>query len=81
MAKIGRNDPCPCGSGKKHKHCCYNKEVAQWNPNNPWGDDTEWFKIRLTEVEVISGILKFVAREWPSLVQEAAEEFGGGIRS
>ena len=21
-AKIGRNDPCPCGSGKKHKRCC-----------------------------------------------------------
>lgn len=20
--KIGRNDPCPCGSGKKHKRCC-----------------------------------------------------------
>ena len=20
-AKIGRNDPCPCGSGKKYKHC------------------------------------------------------------
>ncbi len=20
--KVGRNDPCPCGSGKKHKHCC-----------------------------------------------------------
>ncbi len=20
--KIGRNEPCPCGSGKKHKHCC-----------------------------------------------------------
>ena len=20
--KIGRNDPCPCGSGKKHKKCC-----------------------------------------------------------
>ena len=20
-AKIGRNDPCPCGSGKKAKHC------------------------------------------------------------
>jgi len=19
--KIGRNDPCPCGSGKKYKHC------------------------------------------------------------
>ena len=22
----GRNDPCPCGSGKKHKHCCLGKE-------------------------------------------------------
>ncbi len=23
--KIGRNDPCPCGSGKKYKKCCMNK--------------------------------------------------------
>lgn len=22
--KVGRNDPCPCGSGKKYKHCCGN---------------------------------------------------------
>jgi preprotein translocase subunit SecA len=22
--KIGRNDPCPCGSGKKYKKCCLN---------------------------------------------------------
>jgi tetratricopeptide (TPR) repeat protein len=22
MAKIGRNEPCPCGSGKKYKRCC-----------------------------------------------------------
>ena len=22
MGKIGRNQSCPCGSGKKHKHCC-----------------------------------------------------------
>lgn len=21
-AKVGRNDPCPCGSGKKYKQCC-----------------------------------------------------------
>lgn len=25
--KIGRNDPCPCGSGKKYKNCCINKVV------------------------------------------------------
>ena len=24
--KIGRNDPCPCGSGKKYKNCCMGKE-------------------------------------------------------
>ena len=25
QAKVGRNDPCPCGSGKKYKQCCLNK--------------------------------------------------------
>ena len=25
MAKVGRNDPCPCGSGKKYKNCCLGK--------------------------------------------------------
>lgn len=24
--KVGRNDPCPCGSGKKYKHCCGRNE-------------------------------------------------------
>ena len=24
-AKLGRNDPCPCGSGKKYKKCCLNR--------------------------------------------------------
>jgi len=22
LVQAGRNDPCPCGSGKKYKHCC-----------------------------------------------------------
>lgn len=26
-AKVGRNDPCPCGSGKKYKKCCMDKDV------------------------------------------------------
>src|SRR5688500_10817928 len=29
MKKTGRNDPCPCGSGKKYKHCCYGKSALQ----------------------------------------------------
>jgi methionyl aminopeptidase len=27
--KIGRNDPCPCGSGKKYKKCCMNAETPR----------------------------------------------------
>jgi len=29
--KVGRNDPCPCGSGKKYKKCCLNKEKRLLN--------------------------------------------------
>lgn len=28
MAKIGRNSPCPCGSGKKYKQCCIGSNVV-----------------------------------------------------
>lgn len=28
MSKIGRNDMCPCGSGKKYKKCCLGKETS-----------------------------------------------------
>ncbi|WP_413407462.1 SEC-C metal-binding domain-containing protein [Paenibacillus amylolyticus] len=28
MSKVGRNDLCPCGSGKKYKKCCLNKESS-----------------------------------------------------
>lgn len=28
MPKTGRNDPCPCGSGKKYKRCCLAKDQA-----------------------------------------------------
>lgn len=27
VEKIGRNDPCPCGSGKKFKKCCLIKAI------------------------------------------------------
>ncbi len=28
MEKVGRNDPCPCGSGKKYKKCCALKQTS-----------------------------------------------------
>ncbi len=29
MKEVGRNDPCPCGSGKKYKKCCAQKSLLQ----------------------------------------------------
>jgi len=34
IKKIGRNDPCPCGSGKKYKHCCQ-RQQQQVSPPKP----------------------------------------------
>ncbi|HXU46416.1 MAG TPA: SEC-C metal-binding domain-containing protein [Thermoanaerobaculia bacterium] len=33
QAKVGRNDPCPCGSGKKFKHCCLGAEDRAPDPD------------------------------------------------
>jgi tetratricopeptide (TPR) repeat protein len=34
MPKIGRNDPCPCGSGQKYKRCCMDKSQAVARPKH-----------------------------------------------
>ena len=40
--KTGRNDPCPCGSGKKYKHCCYAKDSVKHElPDEPEAETTE----------------------------------------
>ena len=38
--KVGRNQPCPCGSGKKYKHCCFGKDTKSEASNRNiivWG--------------------------------------------
>jgi hypothetical protein len=32
IQRPGRNDPCPCGSGKKFKRCCLNKDFGDLTP-------------------------------------------------
>jgi len=44
MAKVGRNDPCLCGSGKKYKKCCLSLEEPKPTPSQEsfnWIVDTE----------------------------------------
>src|SRR5664280_1524612 len=33
--KTGRNDPCPCGSGKKYKKCCLAEAIPQIDGEEP----------------------------------------------
>jgi len=35
MSKIGRNDPCPCGSDKKYKKCCLASDIKQSAQHSP----------------------------------------------
>jgi len=39
---IGRNDPCPCGSGKKYKKCCLN--TLQNNEQSEVEMFDKWFE-------------------------------------
>ncbi len=53
MGKIGRNEQCSCGSGKKYKHCCLPKEQAGIVRTNPEAA----LKISLlTEIEAIVAV-------------------------
>lgn len=31
--KLGRNNPCPCNSGRKYKHCCINQPTSENETN------------------------------------------------
>ncbi len=50
--KIERNAPCPCGSGKKYKKCCWNKE-----PMNKSTLDAEFMKNLKSDFSYIIQIL------------------------
>ena len=54
--KVGRNDPCPCGSGLKHKKCCLGKTKLE--PKNLEALYAKKYKIRLKEAADIEGIRK-----------------------
>jgi len=54
--KVGRNDPCPCGSGLKYKKCCLVKESQV--SRDPGALYAQRYKIRLKEEVDIEGIRK-----------------------
>ncbi|MGH9752260.1 MAG: SEC-C metal-binding domain-containing protein [Blastocatellia bacterium] len=65
MSSIGRNDPCPCGSGKKYKKCCLGKPGASelWRRT---AQPTYWAEadVRLLPTEEIINRLQAVGVEF-----------------
>jgi len=57
MAQIGRNAPCPCGSGKKYKKCCLEKDLAERRAATP-GPETgpEWEEVENPDVREFSNV-------------------------
>ncbi len=69
MAKPGRNDPCPCGSGKKHKKCCLSQSEAP---------GLHFFvkKLRQTEGKLVEVLLKHADKYYGTgVAAEAWDEF------
>ncbi len=70
--KPGRNDPCPCGSGKKYKQCCL--AAADARAHSP--EQLAWRRVR-SELDGLPGrMLRFVDEHYgPEAVDEAWHEF------
>lgn len=55
-AKVGRNDPCPCGSGRKYKKCCLGKKGINLSKLKELATDK--FRIQLKNEDDVNGIRK-----------------------
>ena len=62
--KVSRNDPCPCGSGKKYKHCCCRtrgtgdlEAVPQQQPQFPIGTVAMYGPDDKTTTKIAAGVI------------------------
>ena len=61
--KAGRNDPCPCGSGKKYKKCCLTESYVDIGRED---------SIR---ARLVQGLLKFLEKNYKSTIKDARSLF------
>lgn len=68
--KIGRNDACPCGSGKKYKKCCQSA-LENRVPSDP--ADFQWYQLRQLEGAVVDRHLApYVTEHLPKTLMNLA---------
>lgn len=68
MKKIRRNDPCPCGSGKKYKKCHGAPNIAQANP----------MIINQQLSQLHQGLISFVSNSYQQKLEERLEAHSNG---
>src|SRR5271166_219224 len=66
-AKVGRNEPCPCGSGKKYKHCCL--------PGYAPSIDHVWARQHEESDRLTREITRFALRKFGDRIDEAWQDF------
>jgi len=66
-AKIGRNDPCPCGSGKKYKHCC----LSGYAPSI----EHLWARQHEESDRLTREVTRFALRKFGDRIYEAWQDF------
>lgn len=78
-AQVGRNQPCPCGSGRKYKNCCYRRDTEAAGGRRQSFPDADWQRIRRTEGEIIHAVVLFARRVFgEDLIGRALREFSTG---
>jgi hypothetical protein len=71
--KIGRNDPCPCGSGKKYKQCCLSNTVLAFP--GPETLDTPWSRQRDASDRLTADLLRVLTRDLGDATLDAWADF------
>ncbi len=73
MPLVGRNDRCPCGSGKKHKKCCLTRKSVTAT------EDFSYRRYRKIESDLIPKLMRCAAETWgKAALFEAWNEFDIG---
>jgi hypothetical protein len=71
--KTGRNDPCPCGSGKKYKQCCLSSSISVLpGPEMP---DTAWSRQRAASDRLTADLQRTLMRDFGDASFDAWADF------
>jgi hypothetical protein len=71
--KTGRNDPCPCGSGKKYKQCCLSKTTLAFPASETL--DTPWSRQRDASDRLTADLMRILKNDFAEAALYAWADF------